>query len=138
MDVCERAGLIAQSIQAISARAIVLALAGKDDPAREAAAEAAELAGRLHYPVGHASALEAQGATAEDPAETVWLLGEAHEAWAGLGRPLEAARCHLLAGLLLRERDADAAHEALGQAAEALSDLGVPHLTASAQEHAAT
>ena len=138
VDVCERAGLIAQSIQAISARAIVLALAGKDAPAREAAAEAAELAGRLHYPVGHASALEAQGATAEDPAEAVRLLDEAHAAWTGLGRPLEAARCHLLAGLLLADRDGDAAGQARARAAEELSGLGVAHLTARAEEPAAT
>ena len=59
---CERAGLIAQSIQATSARAVVLALAGKRrDAAREAAEEAAELAERLHYPIGRAAALEAAG-----------------------------------------------------------------------------
>ena len=56
---CERAGLIAQSIQATSARAVMLALAGRDAQAREAAEEAVRLAERLHYPIGRAAALEA-------------------------------------------------------------------------------
>ncbi|MDQ3935222.1 MAG: AAA family ATPase, partial [Actinomycetota bacterium] len=50
IDVCERAGLIAQSIQATATRAIVLAQAGRAEAAREAAAEATELAERLPYP----------------------------------------------------------------------------------------
>src|SRR3954469_23789797 len=37
LDICERAGLIAQSIQAIAARAEVLAMGGKEDQASEAA-----------------------------------------------------------------------------------------------------
>ena len=40
LDVCERAGLIAQSIQATAARAVVLALAQRRDAAAEAAQEA--------------------------------------------------------------------------------------------------
>ena len=50
-------GLIAQSIEAMSARAITLAIAGKDEQGREAAEEAGHLAERLHYPVGQAAAL---------------------------------------------------------------------------------
>ena len=67
LDICERAGLIAQSVEAISARAVVLALAGRDEQARAAAEEAERLAGRLHYPVGEAATAEAAGACAEDP-----------------------------------------------------------------------
>ena len=37
LDVCERAGLIAQSIQAMSSRALILALGGRMEQAREAA-----------------------------------------------------------------------------------------------------
>src|SRR5215211_3049171 len=59
LDVCERAGLIGQSIQAMSARAVVLTLSGKTEAAIEAAQEAVELAARLHYPVGEAAASEA-------------------------------------------------------------------------------
>ena len=67
LDVCERAGLIAQSIQATAARAVVLMLAHRREAAVEAAQEASELAERLHYPIGRAAALEAQGVCAEDP-----------------------------------------------------------------------
>ena len=66
LDICERAGLIAQSVEAISARAVALALAGRDEQARAAAEEAERLAGRLHYPVGQAAKAEAAGAAAED------------------------------------------------------------------------
>ena len=69
LDICERAGLIAQSVEAISARAVVLALAGREDQARAAAEEADRLAGRLHYPVGEAATAEAAGACAEDAEE---------------------------------------------------------------------
>ena len=62
LDICERAGLIAQSVEAISARAVALALAGRDEQARAAAEEAERLAGRLHYPVGEAAKAEAAGA----------------------------------------------------------------------------
>ena len=56
LDICERAGLVAQSVEAISARAITLMLADRPDAAREAAEEAGRLAERLHYPVGKAAA----------------------------------------------------------------------------------
>ena len=36
-------------------------MAGKDEQAAEAAKEATELADRLHYPVGRAAALQAEG-----------------------------------------------------------------------------
>jgi hypothetical protein len=133
VDVCERAGLIAQSIQATSFRAVVLALAGRKDQARESASEAAELAERLHYPIGRAAALEAQGATAEDPAEGARLLEEAEAAWAELDRPLEAARCRLHAGQMLAEHDPQRSRELLESAAEASEGLGVRHLSERAR-----
>ena len=43
LDICERAGLIAQSVEAISGRAVVLALAGRTEQARTAAEEAERL-----------------------------------------------------------------------------------------------
>ena len=58
LDVCERAGLIAQSIEAMSARAVALAMAGRAEQGRETAEEAGYLAERLHYPVGQAAALQ--------------------------------------------------------------------------------
>ena len=134
VDVCERAGLIAQSIQATAFRAVVLALAGRSEQARESASEAAELAERLHYPIGRAAALEAQGATAAGPDEAASLLEEAESAWQELDRPLEAARCRLLAGQLLREHDPERSRELLETAAEATERLGVPHLSERARQ----
>src|SRR4051812_890811 len=118
IDVCERAGLVAQSIQATGLRAVNLALAGRHEAASESAAEAAKLAERLHYPVGRAAALEAQGAAASDPEEALSLLGEAERAWAALERPLEAARCRLLAGQAMAPHDPERSRELLQEAAE--------------------
>ncbi len=134
LDVCERAGLIAQSIEAISARAMTLALGGRLDQARDAAEEAQHLAERLHYPVGDASTAEARGATEGDPVAGAAALAEAGETWRGLGRPLDAARCDLLRGTRLREADDPGADEALDAAASAFRELGVPHLAERARE----
>ena len=96
LDLCERAGLIAQSLEATAARAVNLALWGKDERAREVAADAESLAERLRYPVGRAASLEARGASASTPDERRRLLDEARKAWAELGRPLDAERCAAL------------------------------------------
>ena len=95
-DICERAGLIAQSIEAVAARAVTLALARKPEPAREAAEQAGSLAERVHYPVGRAYAREAAGATEPDPEGAAEALGEARAAWEELGRPADAERCERL------------------------------------------
>jgi class 3 adenylate cyclase/tetratricopeptide (TPR) repeat protein len=128
LDLCERAGLVAQSIEAISARAVNLALAGRIDAAREAADEAGRLADRLRYPVGKAASLEAHGAVTDDPAEASAALGEARAAWEALGRPLDAARCDYLRGRILRDSDPAVAREALESAAEGAERHGVHHL----------
>ncbi|MEA2348902.1 MAG: hypothetical protein QOG62_2689 [Thermoleophilaceae bacterium] len=134
LDVCERSGLIAQSIQAISHRAIVLTLAGQPEQAREAAEEAADLAERLHYPIGKASALEAAGFTAVSQEDGADLLREARGNWVALGRPLEAARCDLLSGRVLMDYDPDAARQLLESAAAQYEELGVGPLAARARE----
>ncbi|HEY1357224.1 MAG TPA: adenylate/guanylate cyclase domain-containing protein [Thermoleophilaceae bacterium] len=133
VDVCERAGLIAQSIQATAFRAVVLALAGRRAQAEESASEAAELAERLHYPIGSAAALEAQGATAGEPDEAARLLEEAAAAWDQLDRPLEAARCRVHAGQVLVEHDPARSRELLESAAAASEELGVKHLSERAR-----
>ena len=76
--------------------------------------------------------LEAQGAVAELP-EATELLRRASDAWAELGRPLDAARCDLLIGRRLREQDSAAGCDALRAAAEAYERLGVHHLAAGAR-----
>jgi tetratricopeptide (TPR) repeat protein len=93
LDLCERAGLIAQSVEATAARAVNLAVWGKAENAREVAEEATGLAERLRYPVGTAAGLEARGAASGDSA----LLAEAQAAWEALGRPVDAERCAALA-----------------------------------------
>jgi class 3 adenylate cyclase/tetratricopeptide (TPR) repeat protein len=129
LDICERAGLIAQSIQAIAARAEVLAMAGKDEQAAQAAKEATELADRLHYPVGRAAALQAEGFATCDADK----LAAARDAWLEIGRPLDAARCGLLAGRLLAETD-PARTTTLEAAAAEFERLGVPQLSQRARE----
>jgi len=133
LDVCERAGLIVQSIQANSARALLSGMAGRDAQAREAAQEAVELAERVHYPVGEAAAIEAAGMVGALPGALADLQ-RAHEAWRGLGRPLDAARCELLLGGRQLEHDRTEALAALDRAASAYDALGVAHLAARARE----
>jgi class 3 adenylate cyclase/predicted ATPase len=137
LDVCERAGLIAQSIQATAARAVVLMLAHRREAAVEAAREAAELAERLHYPIGRAAALEAQGVCASDPEAGAELLAEAADAWSELDRPLEAARARLLAGQVMVPVDAERGRALLIDAAEEIERLGVDHLSQRARALAA-
>ena len=130
LDVCERAGLIAQSIQAIASRAEAYALSGREEQAREAAQEAVELAERLHYPVGRAAALEAQGLTSCEREK----LGQARRTWLDIGRPLDAARVRLLTGRLLRESDPALSAQELETAAHEFEELAVPHLARRARE----
>jgi class 3 adenylate cyclase/tetratricopeptide (TPR) repeat protein len=133
LDVCERAGLIGQTIQATAMRAVMRALSGEPAQAGEAAERAAELTQRLHYPVGNAATLEARGMTSELP-EALELLEGGRAAWEQLGRPLDAARCELLLGQRLREQDPAAADVALTAATAAYERLGVRHLAERARQ----
>jgi class 3 adenylate cyclase/tetratricopeptide (TPR) repeat protein len=132
LDVCERAGLVAQSVQVMALRAVILALDARGDDARDAALEAAALADRLRYPVGEAAALEARGATTDDSDEAAELLAEARERWLAIGRPLEAARCDLLTAAVLRESDPEAAQTAAERSASDYRRLGVAHMASKA------
>ncbi|HEX3511429.1 MAG TPA: adenylate/guanylate cyclase domain-containing protein [Solirubrobacteraceae bacterium] len=133
LEVCERAGLTAQSIQANSMRALLLRQIGEHALAAQAAHQAAELAGRIHYPVGEAAVLEARGMTSEPP-EAIELLAQGRAAWEKLGRPLDAARCELLLGQRLNGNEPVAARETLARAAAAYDRLGVKHLAEQARE----
>ncbi len=137
LDVCERAGLIVQSIQANSARAVLYVLSDRYAQAGEAAHEAVELAERVRYPVGKAAAIEAAGMVGS-PAEALVELRRAREAWQALERPLEAARCELLLGQRLLDSDSSAARAALECAAAEYDELGVSHLAARARGLAGT
>jgi class 3 adenylate cyclase/tetratricopeptide (TPR) repeat protein len=132
LDICERAGLIAQSVEAISARAVVMALSGRAEQARTGAEEAERLAGRLHYPVGDAAQAEAAGACAEDAAAARTELDAARERWTELGRPLDAARCRLVLGRVTESsEDSD---QILAEAGDEYETLGVPSLASRARE----
>jgi hypothetical protein len=112
---------------------VILALAQRPQAAQEAAALAAQMAERMHYPVGRAAALEARGVAEEDPEAGAELLGEAEKAWRALDRPLEATRARLLAGQVLLPHDPDRAQGLLAEAAEQSDSLGVPHLAEKAR-----
>ncbi|HEY4427772.1 MAG TPA: adenylate/guanylate cyclase domain-containing protein [Solirubrobacteraceae bacterium] len=133
LAVCERAGLIGQSIQATAMRAVLLARAGEEELAAQVAAQAAASAERVHYPLGDAAVLEARGMTGELP-DALELLVQGRAAWTQLGRPLDSARCELLLGERALEVDAAAGAEALRAAAAAYERLGIHHLAASARE----
>nr|MDQ3573242.1 tetratricopeptide repeat protein [Actinomycetota bacterium] len=96
LDTCERAGLVAHSVEANASRAVNQAIWGHDDQARRLAEEAAGLAERLPYPVGTAAALEATGVATRDATG----LEGARKAWADLGRPVDAERVDRLAASL--------------------------------------
>ncbi|HYH61640.1 MAG TPA: tetratricopeptide repeat protein, partial [Solirubrobacterales bacterium] len=93
LDTCERAGLVAQSIEATAARSVNATLWGRKDTALALADEATGLAERLRYPVGSAAALEARGLASGDAA----ILRKAADAWRDLCRPTEAERVSRLA-----------------------------------------
>ncbi len=93
LDTCERAGLVAQSIEATAARSVNSTLWGRPEQATSLADEASGLAERLRYPVGSAAALEARGLATGDAK----VLREAADAWRELGRPTEADRVARLA-----------------------------------------
>jgi hypothetical protein len=132
-EVSERAGLIAQSIQVRSARAVTLATAGDTENARTAAEEAAKLTERLSYPAAAAATLEAQGA-ATGGADGAQRLHAAREQWTTLGRVLDAARCQLLIGETLKDHDPAAADAALEAAARSFEQLGIEHLVERSRE----
>jgi hypothetical protein len=105
-------------------------MSGREEQGREAAEEAVELAERLHYPVGSAAALQADGFTNGD----LDKLKKARRAWLDLGRPLDAARVRLLAGRLARQQGSDKAQTILEEAALDFEKLSVPPLAQHARE----
>ncbi len=134
LDLCERAGLIPQSLEATAARAVAAALAGRKEQAREAAEEAERLTERLNFPIGAAATGEAGGASTESPAEGAAQLERAAAAWEQLGRPIDGARCLLLRAWRLAEADADDAGPALDRAVARCEELGLNGLAARARE----
>jgi class 3 adenylate cyclase/tetratricopeptide (TPR) repeat protein len=138
LAVCERAGLVPQSVQAHAALALIAILAGDAQAAADAAADAESASQRVHDPAGAAAALEAKGMVV-GLQEARECLQAARGEWLRLGRPLEVARCELLLGRrMLEQQQNGAAAEALGEAAALYEQLGVSHLAARARELAAS
>jgi class 3 adenylate cyclase/tetratricopeptide (TPR) repeat protein len=131
-DVCDRAGLIAQSAEAIGARAAVLALDGRSREAGAAAVAVEELVGGATHPISAAAATEARGAAAGDATAAEQALREAAGLWEQAGRPLNAIRTRLLLSRSLRGSEPAAAVEVLEEAIAAAERLDVPHLAATA------
>lgn len=131
--VCERAGLVPQSIEVYAALALTCALAMQPELANEAALRATEISQRVHDPAGEAAALEAAGVVGELP-EALEALRSARAGWKRLGRPLDVARCELLIGRRLAERRSEEAADVLGRAASLYDELGVGHLAARARQ----
>jgi adenylate cyclase len=136
LAVCERAGLVPQSIQVYAALALNRASAGELELAEQAAALASEISQRVHDPAGQAAGLEAAGIVGAMP-EAIEALSSAREGWERLGRPLDVARCELLAGRRLLETDNARAAGVLERAAELYDALGVEHLAARAHSSVA-
>ena len=61
------------------------------------------------------------------------MLAEARDRWTELERPLEAARCGLLAGARLRDEDPGEARRLLDEASPECERLGVAHLAERAR-----
>jgi adenylate cyclase len=133
LAVCERAGLVPQSVQVHAALALTRALAGAPQLANEASARATEISQRVHNPAGEAAALEAAGIVGELP-QALEALRSARASWERLGRPLDVARCELLTGRLLAKAESEEAPEILGRAADLYGELGVEHLAARSRQ----
>jgi class 3 adenylate cyclase/tetratricopeptide (TPR) repeat protein len=126
LEVCEHAGLVAQSIEATATRALVGCAMG-DERAVDLAGEALAQAERMTYPVGRAAALEAVGVAGDLPGG-LEQLEAASAAWAALGRPLEHARCQLELGRRIGEVDVGRGTAVLVAAADLYERLGVMHV----------
>ncbi len=138
LAVCERAGLVPQSVQAHAARTLIAILAERPEEAAEAAEAAEQASKRVHDPAGAAAAQEAVGMVGHMP-EALAHLQTARGEWMRLGRPLEVARCELLIGRRMREQQNNGeATKALSDAASMYDQLGVVHLAARARELAAS
>jgi class 3 adenylate cyclase/tetratricopeptide (TPR) repeat protein len=133
LTVCERAGLVAQSIQAYAALAHTRVLAGRPAQALAAAEQANVSSERIRYPVAEAAALEALGIAGEPPT-ALQSLRDAQAAWERLDRRLDSTRCELLLGRRQRDHDPAAAAETLARTAATYDDLGVHHLAEQSRQ----
>lgn len=133
LEICERAGLVPQSVQAYAALALLATLAGSDDVAREAAASAQSASARVHDPAGRAAALEAKGLVGELPG-AIEDLEAARAIWERLQRPLETARCEMLLARRLMPASDGAGEQALSRALALFEEVGLQRRATVAHE----
>ena len=136
LDVCERAGLIAQSIQAISARALLHRLAGATRRRARRPTPAVEIAERCTTPWARRRRSKRRGAVGSLPearSRTSSARATAGRASAGRLMP-RAASCCSDSGCSSSDRAAGTA--SLQRAAAEYDELGVHHLVARARSAA--
>ncbi len=135
-EIGERAGLIAQSAEALGARAVILALTG-DTAEAQAGVDAIEaLLKRASSPVAQAAAATAAAAVIEDGRAAADGLRTAAQLWEQAGRPVNGVRARLVLARRLITVDRTAANEELAEAATLAERLDVPHLATAARETA--
>ena len=120
-----RAGYVERSAEIHAARGGLLAVSGAAGEAGEAASDAEQAAARAASPAAAAASAEAAAAADPDLVRARAALLATNETWSGLGRPLAAARCLLIAAQLAQRAGARDAGDALEAAIAAYSDAGV-------------
>ena len=139
LAVCERAGLVPQSVQAYSARTMIAILAERPEEAARGGRGGRGCLQRVHDPRPGRPPLRRRWALVDGDARGARAPAGRAASWQRLGRPLDVARCELLLGRRLREQqNGGAASEALKDAASMYDQLGVVHLAARARELAAS
>jgi class 3 adenylate cyclase/tetratricopeptide (TPR) repeat protein len=133
IELCERAGLTPQGAEACAALTRIRMQQARAAAAGRVVDRCRAFAARAKDPVSRAAWLEAQGMVASAE-EGLRKLEQAREAWADLGRPLDAVRCLAERAQLLQTDDPGRAATAAEQAEVLLAELGVTHLAACWQE----
>ena len=136
-EIGDRAGLIAQSAEALGARAVVLALTGAASEAKAGVDAVEALLERASSPVARAAAATAAAAVITDGQDAADGLREAALLWEQAGRPVNGVRARLVLASRLATVDPGAAIEVLAEAGALAERLDVLHLAAAAREAAA-
>jgi hypothetical protein len=121
----QRGGYVERSAEIHAERAGILAASGDAEAARAAAGEATASAARAASPAARTAGAEAAAATDPEVAQARAALAEVSGTWAGLERPLAAARCLLVGAQLAQLAAAPDAGEALEAAVAAYASAGV-------------
>jgi class 3 adenylate cyclase/tetratricopeptide (TPR) repeat protein len=133
-EIGDRAGLIAQSAEALAGRAVVLALTSAAAEARTDVDAVEALLERASSPVAQAATATAAAAVVTDEQAAADSLRAAAQLWERAGRPVNGLRARLVLARRLAIVDRGAANEVLAEASALAERLDVPHLAAVARE----